>query len=477
MVFMLSIIAAIVMALILDGFLANTRFFGIHIVGNTRSNLIISIFAFTFFICVAGIILKSSSSSKLKFSKKTPIASKTRKKVSERKVFQEWNSISEKQLKTESEKNKDTPKEIAFETTHKGGKSRKQELDFRVKEDEASIKNSQDDLNSIVSVVEVNENRKSEIENKTEPKKTVGKSPQRERLKTYMLTFLNEALEGSQTGKATMDNFNKFGVSLYLAGAYEIASQDNRYNINDKSQILVEIVQTLGFKRSHASSFSNKYEEYLMADSRYMQMFQAGRNAINIIDSEKDSGPRLFKDALAEWNKPKSRGSQAGPVTVLFTDIVGSTALTQSLGDNDAQKVVRAHNRVVREALNIHSGKEIKHTGDGIMASFSKTSNAVKGAIHMQIESMKHNQVDPALPLHLKIGINTGEPISEDDDLFGTVVQLSARIVDKASADKIYVSETVHGMCAGKSYKFKNLGGFSLKGFDSEITLFEVLWK
>ena len=94
----------------------------------------------------------------------------------------------------------------------------------------------------------------------------------------------------------------------------------------------------------------------------------------------------------------------------------------------------------------------------------------------MQMETMKHNQVNPALPLHLKIGINTGEPISEDDDLFGTVVQLSARIVDKATADKIYVSETVYGMCAGKSYEFKNLGGFTMKGFENDPTLYEVVW-
>jgi adenylate cyclase len=90
---------------------------------------------------------------------------------------------------------------------------------------------------------------------------------------------------------------------------------------------------------------------------------------------------------------------------------------------------------------------------------------------------MKHNQVEPSLPLHLKIGLNTGEPIAEDDDLFGTVVQLSARIVDKATADKIYVSEIVRGICAGKTYKFKSLGGFNMKGFGDEINLFEVLWK
>ena len=474
---MLSIIAAIAVALMLDDILANTRLFGLHIVGNARSNLIISIFALTFFVCAAGIIIKSSNGSKLKYSKKSPRASKINKNVYRRKG---WDKLPKNQLGENGKKNKDTPRESVFETMQKGTESKKEELDYRVKENAASTKRSQTELNSVVSVVEANENEASKKEIKTElnleANKAEGNKAQRERLKAHILNFLNEALEGSQTEKATMDNFNKFGVSLYLAGACEIMSQNKQYNINDKSKALAEVVQIMGFKKSHAASFSTKYEEYLMADSRYMLMFQAGRNAINIISSEKDSGPRLFKNAMAEWNKPKSRGSQAGPITVLFTDIVDSTALTQSLGDSDAQKMVRAHNRVVREALNIHSGKEIKHTGDGIMASFSSTSNAVEGAIHMQMETMKHNQVNPALPLHLKIGINTGEPISEDDDLFGTVVQLSARIVDKATADKIYVSETVYGMCAGKSYEFKNLGGFTMKGFENDITLFEVIW-
>ncbi|MBT3306019.1 MAG: adenylate/guanylate cyclase domain-containing protein, partial [Alphaproteobacteria bacterium] len=192
--------------------------------------------------------------------------------------------------------------------------------------------------------------------------------------------------------------------------------------------------------------------------------------------TEEGAGPRLLDNALEEWNKPKQKEEDSGPVTVLFTDIAGSTAMTQALGDAGAQQVVRIHNRVVREALSAHAGREVKHTGDGIMASFAKTSDSVDAAIQMQVETMKHNQAEPDLPLHLKIGMNAGEPIAEDNDLFGTVVQLSARIVDKASADEIYVSEIVRGICAGKSYKFKNLGGFPMKGFGDDITLFEVIW-
>jgi adenylate cyclase len=150
--------------------------------------------------------------------------------------------------------------------------------------------------------------------------------------------------------------------------------------------------------------------------------------------------------------------------------------MTQALGDEGAQKVVRIHNRIVREALSANAGKEVKHTGDGIMASFARTSDGIDATIQMQIETAKHNEANPDLPLHLKIGLNAGEPIAEDNDLFGTVVQLSAHIVDKAAADQIFVSEIVRGICAGKSYKFINLGTFEMKGFSENPTLFEVIW-
>ncbi len=300
-------------------------------------------------------------------------------------------------------------------------------------------------------------------------------SPQAQQQKSYVMNFLNKGFGGT-IDKKKLDNFNKFGVNLFLAGACEVLAQNKGLDVLSRSRILGDSVQVMGFKKSHAASFADRYEEYLMADARYMQMFQAGRNAMNIYSTDETAAPKLMESALAEWNKPKQKEAQAGPVTVLFTDIAGSTAMTQSLGDAGAQQVVRAHNRVVREALSACAGKEIKHTGDGIMASFAKTSDGVDAAIQIQREVALHNQHNPNLPLHIKIGINAGEPIAEDNDLFGTTVQLSARIVDKAKADQIFVSEIVRGICAGKQYKFINRGGFPMKGFGDDVILYEVVW-
>jgi adenylate cyclase len=301
-------------------------------------------------------------------------------------------------------------------------------------------------------------------------------SPAAEKQKAYMMDFLKESLKSVGTDDKKMDNFNKFGVNLFLAGACETLAEKRNLDMKSRSKVLADSVRVMGFKKSHASTFADKYEEYLMQDPRYMQMFQAGRNAMNTHFQDPDDSAKHMQTALGEWNQPKKKEAQTGPITVLFTDIAGSTAMTQALGDAGAQEVVRAHNRIVRAALTSCNGREVKHTGDGIMASFNRVTDSVDAAIQMQRETMQHNTQNPDLPLHLKIGINAGEPIVEDNDLFGTVVQLSARIVDKAQADQIFVSEIVRGICTGKSYQFQSKGGYEMKGFEGPMTLYEVMW-
>ncbi|MBC8269953.1 MAG: adenylate/guanylate cyclase domain-containing protein [Rhodospirillaceae bacterium] len=310
-----------------------------------------------------------------------------------------------------------------------------------------------------------------------EPEVPASLSAHAEKQRVYLMTFLSEGLERCEADTKKLDSFNKFGLNLYLAGASEIMGQARNLDHYSLTKILAETVSLMGFKDADAAKFAEKYEDYLLADARYMQMFQAGRNAMNSYMEKNPEAMKYLGQALTDWNKPTQKEESTGPVTVLFTDIAGSTAMTQNLGDAVAQQIVRAHNRIVREALTQFAGKEIKHTGDGIMASFSTTSNGVEGSIKIQIDTAKHNENNPDLPLHIKIGLNAGEPISEDNDLFGSTVQMAARIVDKAKADEIFVSEIVRGICAGKETTFKNRGPFAMKGFDEDPILYEVVWK
>ena len=500
MVILFSLCLAALFAVMASEILGGANLFGLKIVGNAESNLLIGVFILTFLTSATGMTVTIMRGQNLQASRRPGFLARQASLARQAKLAQKAAPKKPKAGLSAAAGPSAQVMEDVPDSTNETMKSLDEAMKGvgEIKTDEGTeetkeAKTAQDAAISERLQAELNKDKKEEKEPGTEEQTAKGVvldassvpepsrdgqalSPNEEKQKTFMMNFLSQALESAQGDKKKMDNFNKFGVNLYLAGACEILAQKRELPPRALSKILADGVQVMGFKKSHAASFADRYEEYLMADSRYMQMFQSGRNAMNIHLADETAAPKLLDTALEEWNKPKPKEETTGPITVLFTDIAGSTAMTQALGDAGAQKVVRVHNRIVREALSAHFGKEVKHTGDGIMASFNKTSDGVDASIRIQRETALHNQVQPDLPLHLKIGLNAGEPIAEDNDLFGTTVQLSARIVDKASADEIFVSEIVRGICAGKNYNFSNRGGYEMKGFGDDITLFEVIW-
>ena len=162
--------------------------------------------------------------------------------------------------------------------------------------------------------------------------------------------------------------------------------------------------------------------------------------------------------------------------TILFTDVEGSTALTQRLGDAKARELLREHERMVREALKAHGGSEVKTMGDGFMASFSSATKALECAIAMQRAFAAHNE-SAEEPILVRVGLNAGEPIAEDDDLFGTAVNEAARITAAAKGGEILASDVVRQLAKGKAFFFSDRGETSLKGFDEPVRLYEVRWR
>jgi len=160
---------------------------------------------------------------------------------------------------------------------------------------------------------------------------------------------------------------------------------------------------------------------------------------------------------------------------VLFTDVEGSTALTQRLGDSKARDVLRTHERIVREALRAHGGAEVKALGDGFMASFSSATGALECAIAMQRAFAAHNEA-AGEPIRVRIGLNAGEPIAEGADLFGTAVNLAARIAARAAGGEILASDVVRQLVAGKGFLFADRGEVALRGFEDPVRLYELRW-
>lgn len=333
-----------------------------------------------------------------------------------------------------------------------------------------------------VAVAEKQETAKNEKESeeKKEAAQDTRRAPalsaQGEKQKKVLMDFLRKGLEDVAKSRPKLDSFNKFGVNLFLAGACETVGLAGNLTENEISQILNDGVQILGTKPDQAQRFADSYESYLI-DPKYLTMIEAGRTAMQKQIAKQPAASAELAKALDSWNRPKSEEPKStGTIAVMFTDIVGSTQMTQTHGDAAAQEVVRTHNRIVRAALTMFDGREVKHTGDGIMASFNNTANGVEAAMYIQKQISVANAANPNLPLAVKIGINAGEPIVEDNDLFGTTVQLSARIVDKASTGQVLVSDTVRGICQGKGINFVNRGAREMKGFADPITLFEAVW-
>ncbi len=288
-----------------------------------------------------------------------------------------------------------------------------------------------------------------------------------------LLKFLSDVLAQVTRTQPQIDAYTRFGVNLVLAGATDVLATKGALSETARAGVLRQAIEVLGAKGDSARTFAEKLDQYLV-EPRYVGMIQAGREAMERFLAENRTPP--LASVFEAWNKPQAAEQQHRIMTVLFTDMVGSTDLTQQLGDKGAQEVVRRHNGIVRSVLSQFGGKEIKHTGDGIMASFPSAANGVEAAVAIQRSIAAHNVQFPEYALHVRIGINAGEPIQEDDDLFGATVQLAARVCAFAAKDQIACTNVVRELAANKGLSFIERGPQPLKGFKDPVPLYEVGW-
>ena len=160
----------------------------------------------------------------------------------------------------------------------------------------------------------------------------------------------------------------------------------------------------------------------------------------------------------------------------MFTDLKDSTLITTMFGDTKALHLLHIHNALIRNALREYRGNEVKHTGDGIMASFVNVEDAVKCAVVIQKAFAEHNQRNPHENLHIRVGLSAGEPVEEDGDFFGSAVQLAARICAYAEPDHILAAQIVRQECQSHRDVFVEVGEVTPKGFDCPISVHEVKW-
>ena len=191
-------------------------------------------------------------------------------------------------------------------------------------------------------------------------------------------------------------------------------------------------------------------------------------------------------EAVAEFSDGATRApssaaltpqaSTGGVITILFSDVEASTELTDRLGDVAARDLLAIHDALTREALVQHAGREIKTMGDGFMASFDSPAAAIDCAVALQ-RSLAVRFADSPPQVRVRIGLNSGEPIVEGDDLYGTAVIQAARVMGLADGVQILATDTVRSLVAGKNFDFENAGEHALKGFEESVRLWNVRWE
>jgi class 3 adenylate cyclase/tetratricopeptide (TPR) repeat protein len=172
------------------------------------------------------------------------------------------------------------------------------------------------------------------------------------------------------------------------------------------------------------------------------------------------------------------RVDDGAPITVLFTDVEGSTDLRTRRGDDAAHGILRAHEGLVRGCVAEHGGREIKALGDGFMIAFTSARKALTCAIAIQQATEAQRQATPERAVRVRIGVNTGEVVAEDDDLYGQAVNAAARIAGRAQAGEILVAEVTKQLVGSNpSFPFVDRGRLRLKGFPERWRLFGLPWE
>ena len=293
-----------------------------------------------------------------------------------------------------------------------------------------------------------------------------------------LVAFFHDALlalprEGPHMKDGKLDAFNWFGCHLFFAGLCDEEARRHSWPAPVTRQVIATAMTAALGDAKAAGRFAARYEDYL-TEPRSLTMFGRGGAAARARAGGDSQAKAALQQALADWNQKSEAGPETGHVAVMFTDIIGSTQFTQTHGDAKHYEMVQAHDRIVRAALQEFSGREIKHTGDGIMAAFDDATLGVRAAQRVQREIKAHREVSPDIGMALRIGLAAGEPIKAGNDLFGSTVQLAARVCAEAQTDQVVITEPVRALCAPLGMAFVDLGERPLKGFKQPVRVHAV---
>jgi class 3 adenylate cyclase len=184
----------------------------------------------------------------------------------------------------------------------------------------------------------------------------------------------------------------------------------------------------------------------------------------------------VAREVLVAQPDLRKQAAPDGTVTIMFSDIEGSTEKTAALGDTKWMEVLKDHSAIIREQLKAHDGFEVKSEGDGFMLAFQSGRKALQCAVAMQKAFEAHNE-GAETPVRTRMGLHTGEVIKDGDDFFGIHVNLAARVASKARGGEILASSLLKELTAsGGDIAYGEPRTVEFKGIEGEHQVWPVEW-
>lgn len=277
---------------------------------------------------------------------------------------------------------------------------------------------------------------------------------------------------------SSLQAFERYGLNLYIAGAAQELAWREALTEHTTQTILGTVITDLGTAPESAKAFCERL--VTAADRpRFKAMLDAGRAAMAAtLDGKRQTpgGPGI-EAALVAWSNPHGSTNLAQRFAVLLTDLVGSTDATRKLGNAGAQRMLRAHNAIIRSALKDNKGVEIKHTGDGILAIFNSPADAGHAAMAIQQDSQIYVRDNPDIPLAIRIGIEYAEGMKDETgEYFGPAFSAIEATCDAAGAGDIAATPVVKERSEGANLRYVPLTPSpTAKSFLPG--LFKLLWE
>ena len=286
-----------------------------------------------------------------------------------------------------------------------------------------------------------------------------------------------------QLGLAALLLDDPAAARAHLATALDVAAR-----VGDRPEtalVRLAIARTLYEHFPDERAEAAAHLAFALGEFQAMKMQPALEEAMRLkLQAQGISASNLFTsiDAVADsvqHERPDIAAHVApdGTVTIMFSDIEDSTLLTERLGDQAWQDLLRKHNALIREQLRAHGGFEVKTMGDGFMVAFQSAKKGLDCAIAIQRAFAEHNAADGE-HVKVRIGLHAGEAVKENDDFFGKNVILASRVAGQATGGEILVSSLLRQIVdsATDPSLFSDPREVDLKGLAGTYTIHAVRW-